>query len=166
MERLLETASPAGRALPVAGREALSPEQAAAEAARCLHCDCRAARDCPLRIHGSEAGADAVKWRSKRPAFEHDLSHPDIIYEPGKCIACGLCIQVAEAAGEPLGNAFLGRGIAVRVAPPLRETLGKALGKSTAACVAACPTGALAWRREPQQPAPQPNDPAPAPVRG
>jgi NADH dehydrogenase/NADH:ubiquinone oxidoreductase subunit G len=69
-----------------------------------------------------------------------------VIFEPGKCIDCGLCIQIAAAAGETLGLAFVGRGFDVRVAVPLDHSLEAALQKVAAQCVAACPTAALAWK--------------------
>ena len=69
-----------------------------------------------------------------------------MIFEPGKCIDCGLCIQIAAAAGEPLGLTFIGRGFDVRVGVPLGRSLEAALQKVAAQCVAACPTAALAWK--------------------
>ncbi len=52
-----------------------------------------------------------------------------MIYEPGKCIDCGLCIQIAAAAGEPLGLTYIGRGFDVRVGVPLGHSLAEALTK-------------------------------------
>ncbi len=69
-----------------------------------------------------------------------------MIFEPGKCIDCGLCIQIAAAAGESLGLTFVGRGFNVRVAVPLDRHLNEALARAAAQCVAACPTAALAFR--------------------
>jgi NADH dehydrogenase/NADH:ubiquinone oxidoreductase subunit G len=69
-----------------------------------------------------------------------------VIYEPGKCIDCGLCIQIATAAKEPLGLTFVGRGFDVRVGVPFDRSLEEALGRVAAECIAACPTAALAWR--------------------
>jgi NADH dehydrogenase/NADH:ubiquinone oxidoreductase subunit G len=123
------------------------PEQAlGTEAARCLHCDCRARGRCQLRDLATAYGADARTWRDRRPTFEQDLSHHEVIYEPGKCIVCGLCVQVAAAHDEPYGQTFLGRGIAVRVGPPLRKSLAVALAHCAERCVEVCPTGALAFR--------------------
>jgi len=68
------------------------------------------------------------------------------VYEPGKCIACGLCVQVAERSKEALGLAFIGRGFNVRVGVPFDETIAAGLERAAADCVAACPTGALAFK--------------------
>ncbi|MBU0719686.1 MAG: hypothetical protein KJ749_15690, partial [Planctomycetes bacterium] len=64
-------------------------------------------------------------------------------FEPGKCINCGLCIEITRTAGEPLGLTFIGRGFDVRVGVPFDQPLEKALGRVAARCVAACPTAAL-----------------------
>lgn len=146
LSRFLIQASPCERQTGADTREFLDAERAASEAVRCLHCDCRAADDCRLREYATRYGADASRWRNRRPPFEQDFSHPDVIFEPGKCITCGLCIQVTRKAGEPLGQAFLGRGIAVRIAPPFGESLKAALSVSAEECVRICPTGALAFR--------------------
>jgi len=147
MAELRQEASPLAAVTPTAADGGFSPEEAAAEAARCLHCDCRKAEDCRLRDHAEACGANARRHApAHRPAFARDLAHPDIVHEPGKCICCGLCVRLARAAGEPVGMAFLGRGNRMRVAPPCGESLAAALGPAARACVEACPTGALAWR--------------------
>ena len=120
--------------------------EGAAQAARCLHCDCRGQTSCKLRKYAAIYGADPHRFKSGRRTFEQDDRHAQVIYEPGKCIDCGLCIQIAAAAGEPLGLTFVGRGFDVRVAVPLERPLGEALTKVAAECVAACPTAALAWK--------------------
>ena len=101
------------------------PEEATIQAARCLHCDCRGLHACKLRKYADLYGADPKRYKENkekkadRREFEQDASHADAIFEPGKCIDCGLCIQIAAAAGESPGLTFIGRGFNVRVAVPL-----------------------------------------------
>ncbi len=68
------------------------------------------------------------------------------MYEPGKCIKCGICVRITEKAGEKLGLTFVGRGFDVRVAVPFDDSLEAGLTKTAKECVAACPTGALAMK--------------------
>jgi len=129
------------------GRAGYTEAEARAEAIRCLHCDCRKPETCKLRLYAKEYGARAGRYKNDRRLFEQRTTHPDVIYEPGKCIACGLCVQVAERAREPLGLAFIGRGFDVRVNVPFGRSLAEGLQRVAAECVAACPTGALAMKK-------------------
>jgi ferredoxin len=121
-------------------------DEAAVQAGRCLHCDCRGLHSCKLRKYADLYGADPRRYKDRRRKFEQDTSHPEVIFEPGKCIDCGLCIQIAAKAGESLGLTFVGRGFNVRLSVPLEGNLDEALRTAAAACVAACPTAALAFK--------------------
>jgi len=121
-------------------------EEAQVEARRCLHCDCHKLDKCRLRKYAEMYGADAGRYRGRRRPYERCLQHPDVIYEPGKCILCGLCIEVAEQAGEQLGLTFVGRGFDVRVAAPFEASLAEALKIAAPRCAEVCPTGALVLR--------------------
>ena len=134
-------------AMPSAERE-VTAEQALAEARRCVRCACAAKRDCRLRDAATEYGASATRFRGgpHRP-FARDASHPDVVYESGKCLLCGLCIRAAREAHETLGLAFHARGFATTVAVPFEQQLVEGLAVAAEVCVSACPTGALAWKR-------------------
>jgi len=119
--------------------------EAQAQAARCMHCDCLRQNDCRLRHWSAVYRADPRRYKSERRRVELYRQPSGVVYEPGKCIDCGLCIEIARAAEEPLGLSFVGRGFNVRVGVPFDESLDEALKKSAAECVAACPTAALAW---------------------
>jgi len=120
--------------------------QAMAEAKRCLHCQCRKPDDCKLRELADEFEAKASKYKSKRRLFRQYCEHADVIYEPGKCIDCGLCVQIAKEHNEELGLTFVGRGFDVRPAVPFHGTMKNALNKTAKKCVEMCPTGALAMK--------------------
>jgi NADPH-dependent glutamate synthase beta subunit-like oxidoreductase/ferredoxin len=127
-----------------------TPQEGAAQAARCLHCDCRGLQSCKLRKYAALYGAQPRRYKAGRRVFQQDGQHAEVLFEPGKCIDCGLCIQIAAAAREPLGLTFVGRGFDVRVGVPLSRSLAEALRQVAAQCVAACPTAALAWKDEPR----------------
>lgn len=170
-------ASKVARVQPSTDGAGFTDEQARREAGRCLHCDCRKAESCKLRQYAQEYGAKPNRYKPARPAcagpslpprkrgtgsgqapseveggvrrlFVQHTQHPDIIYEPGKCIRCGLCIKIAAQAGERPGLTFVGRGFDVRVAVPFDGQLADALKRAARQCVAACPTGALAFKDE------------------
>jgi len=124
----------------------LTDEQARAEANRCLHCDCRKPDDCKLRRYAHEYSARQGRYKGERRRFEQEARHPDVIYEPGKCIKCGLCIQIASEAKEQLGLTFIGRGFNVKVAVPFDRSIAEGLKLAAAKCVEECPTGALAFK--------------------
>jgi len=149
---LMTDASPAPRAEPEQGTAVgYSPAEAAQQARRCLHCDCRALSSCKLRRYAIIYNAQPRRFAGQRRRFERYIDHPEVVFEPGKCIDCGLCIEVARAAGERLGLTFTGRGFDMRVAVPLNKSLAEALQIAAAKCVSACPTGALAWKDSSRQ---------------
>jgi ferredoxin len=118
-----------------------------AEAARCLHCDCRKPESCKLRAYAEKYGADQREFPAEeRGHIELIGATEAVVFEPGKCIKCGLCIRITGRSGEGIGLAFTGRGFNTKVSVPFGELLHHGLGTAAAECVAACPTGALASR--------------------
>jgi len=124
-----------------------SDEEARSEALRCLHCDCRKPDNCKLRDYADIYKANPNRYKGERKLFEQYAQHSEIIYEPGKCIDCGLCIQIASEAGETFGLTFIGRGFNVRVGVPFNRSIAEGLQRVAAECVDACPTGALAFKQ-------------------
>ncbi len=148
MEEFLSGADRAPRREPSGGGAAgFSDAEALGEAGRCLGCDCLAKKDCRLRDCATAAGLKSGSRDAQSSVqFARDSRHPQIVWEPGKCIRCGLCVRVAQRAGEKLGVELLGRGFSVRLGVPFGETLAAALAVSGEECAQACPTGALAPR--------------------
>ncbi len=137
-------ANPAPRLTPHCGTSAgFDASEAAQESGRCLHCDCRAAGDCRLQHYSQVYGAEFGRFPRQRRAFEQHRHPGRVLFEPGKCILCGICVKIAEDAAEPLGLTFVGRGFDVRVAAPLNEAFEQGLRKVAVECAEACPTGAI-----------------------
>ena len=134
----------------LAGHSGLTHEQAKAEAARCLQCDCGQSRSCRLRHYAQMYGASPNRYQGTRRVFERSvLPSPDganVFFEPGKCILCGLCVQVATEAREPLGLTFIGRGFDVRVGVPFDQSIAEGLTVAARRCAEICPTGAITLR--------------------
>jgi NADH dehydrogenase/NADH:ubiquinone oxidoreductase subunit G len=101
-----------------------------------------------LQHYAQVYGAEASRFRGERREFEQQLQPSGIIFEPGKCILCGICVKLTEQAAEPLGLTFIGRGFDVRVSAPFQHEIENGLRKVADECVKHCPTGALAWREK------------------
>lgn len=145
LQEMLRLVSRNDRVEPDAGLTAgLSGEATTAEARRCLHCDCRKAADCRLRDAVEQLGADARNYAGSGRHLIELMDHPNgLMFEPGKCIKCGLCIRKARSFSDVPGLTFIRRGYQSRVSPPTGETFVTAMGNHAAAIVAVCPTGAL-----------------------
>jgi predicted molibdopterin-dependent oxidoreductase YjgC len=127
--------------------KAVSPATARVEAARCLHCDCRDRQGCTLRHLAREYDASATRRRGpERKRVEILPIGDDYVFEPAKCVSCGVCVRLGEAKGAKASLTFLKRGYEQRIGPPVGMSFAEALGEHAAEIVAACPTGALARR--------------------
>jgi ferredoxin len=125
--------------------DGLTARQVMEEAGRCMHCDCRKIHDCKLRIYSDALGADQKKFRSPERVHCVKLDqHERVIYEPSKCIKCGVCVRITEKYREELGLTFIGRGFDVVVGVPFDESLADGLKVAAVEVAQACPTGALA----------------------
>jgi ferredoxin len=140
----LKEASSAGRFSPAKEGAGFSPDTVAEEAARCMHCDCRDADDCKLREYSDQHKASRKRFLlSDRKALKKQIQQGLIIYEPGKCIKCGICVRITTKHQKAFGFTYIGRGFDVEIGIPFGKNIGEAL-KDTAQIVArACPTGAL-----------------------
>ena len=123
--------------------DAVSAHDASDQAHRCLACGCPAHGNCRLERYAAQYGAEPTRYHDGRRAFVLVNRGGSVQYEPGKCINCELCIQIAAESQDALGLTFVGRGFDVRVGVPFQGTMDQALGPLAAKCVAACPTGAL-----------------------
>lgn len=140
----LKEASTVERFTPVRPGEGLNINIIAAEASRCMHCDCRDADDCKLREYSETYQASRKRFVfSERKSLKKQIQQGMIIYEPGKCIKCGICVRITAKHQKDYGFTYIGRGFDVEIGIPFQKNIGDAL-KETASIVArACPTGAL-----------------------
>ncbi len=117
------------------------------EAARCLHCDCHKIVTCKLRQYAEEYGlAPQIRRTMPRMSLLPIERYGEVIFETGKCIRCGICVEMTRAAGLPLGMTMTGRGLGSYPRPAFGGPLAAGLGPLAEACARACPTAALAIR--------------------
>lgn len=144
IEIFSESANKTQRLEPSNQNAGFTVNEAKTESSRCLHCDCRKPISCKLKNAAQQFQAKSNRFAAPRKHFTQYSDHPDIIYEPGKCIDCGLCIQTAQK--EELGLTFIGKGFDVKVAVPFDRSIELALKKTAALCAANCPTGAISTK--------------------
>jgi len=139
-----------GNRLEPAEKEAgLSEDQVREEAARCLHCDCRDLHSCKLRLYSDAYGADQKRFKSEeRQLCTKQVQHEEVIYEPSKCIKCGICVRLTAMHKEDFGFTFIGRGFEVVVGIPFNESTAAGLKKVALEVADACPTGAISRKIE------------------
>jgi NADPH-dependent glutamate synthase beta subunit-like oxidoreductase len=131
------------------GHSGFSKEEAIAEAKRCLHCDCRAIDDCKLREYSDQYQVDQKRFKtSKRRNITKQVNHGSVVYEPQKCIRCGICVRLTEKYGENLGFTYIGRGFDVEIGVPFNKELEKALTETAVKVAKGCPTGAISLKKE------------------
>jgi len=123
--------------------------EAETAAGRCCHCDCRAAGNCRLRVLAQEYEVDPKAFSGEhRRQFEFIRQPGGVIFESGKCISCGICVELAAQARVPLGLTFIGRGFDLKIGVPLNGPLAEGLRQAAEDCVKHCPTGALMFEDE------------------
>jgi formate dehydrogenase major subunit len=126
----------------------LTPAMARAEAQRCLACGCGAAADCTLRVLAVEYGAEPNRFAGQIRDYTVDVSHPDILLEPGKCINCGICVRLSQKLTGTEQFGFVHRGFKTRVTPYYQPGVDGSVSEALRQCAVACPTGAIMSKAE------------------
>ena len=135
-----------------AEQSGFTKEAAMIEAKRCMHCDCRNPESCVLRELSDRYHAEQKRFQGeKRFDVEKFIHREGIVYEPSKCIKCGICVRLTRNHQEEFGFTFIGRGFDVKVGVPFNESVQKGLEKTAAIVAKACPTGALAMFNNEEQ---------------
>lgn len=125
----------------------LTDGEAAREAERCMHCECLKPSGCVLRSMAGRYGASQRRFSlEERRPVRKTTDHSIVIFEPGKCIRCGICVRLAAKYNERPGLTYMGRGYDVEIAVPFDENIKDAIKKAGSILAEACPTGAIALR--------------------
>lgn len=117
------------------------PEDAQVEAKRCLACGCSAAKGCTIKKLAAKYHAQPERWQGAKREYSVDTTVAGLIFEPGKCINCGICVRLAKGHKDQELFGFVNRGFDSRIKSyPQFVSNPSLLGKK---CAEACPTGAL-----------------------
>ena len=118
-------------------------QEAMEEARRCMHCDCRDIENCKLRDLSGRYDANQRRFGgNERREMTKYFAH-NIVYEPLKCIKCGICVRMTSKYNEKFGFSFIGRGFDVVIGVPFNESVQSGLAETSEIVAKACPTGAL-----------------------
>ncbi len=119
-------------------------EEAIAEAMRCLRCDCRKSKTCKLRLNSDHYNVNQQKYKlAERNKIRKHFQKEILVYEPEKCIKCGLCIEIVKRNNDLTGLAYIGRGFDIHIDIPFNKPLEQAVADAAIDCINACPTSAL-----------------------
>ena len=103
----------------------VSEDQIRQEALRCLHCDCPALENCQLHHYAALYECDARRFHGDGRRYEGKIADDAIVLESGKCILCGICINITRDTPDAAGLAFLGRSTDSRIGPAEECTLSR-----------------------------------------
>jgi predicted molibdopterin-dependent oxidoreductase YjgC len=116
------------------------------ESSRCLHCECKAKDECKLRMYATQYEAVQSKFKAvERQKISKEIAG-NIVYESNKCIRCGICVKIGEKSGKSVVPVFTGKGLEIKMAPPIGHSLVETLEIIGHECVRSCPTGALSFK--------------------
>lgn len=133
-----------GPRIEIEGTRGFSLEEVKKEAARCMHCDCRKKDNCKLRIYSDDHQAAQKRFFPKeRKPVRKIFKNKPAVYEPEKCIKCGICVKITSRQKEELGLTYIGKGFDVEISVPFDNDQVNAFKKTALECIEHCPTGAL-----------------------
>ncbi|MEZ5646055.1 MAG: 2Fe-2S iron-sulfur cluster-binding protein [Burkholderiaceae bacterium] len=109
---------------------------------------CEASGHCRLQHEAGRAGMTDLHFETLNPERPVDASHPDVWFEPNRCILCQLCVRASDELDHKQVFAIGGHGIAARL---LIDSDTGRLGDSALSvhdrAAHICPVGALLPKR-------------------
>ncbi|OPY86772.1 MAG: Iron hydrogenase 1 [Syntrophus sp. PtaU1.Bin208] len=121
---------------------AWSPEEAMAEASRCLSCGCTERYECTLRNYATQYGVTFEALEKTTP-LPIDANHPIITRDTGKCILCGLCLKVCREMEGVSALSFYETNNVLTIGSNDHRPLDLTTCVACGHCTTVCPTGAL-----------------------
>ncbi|MFH1074807.1 MAG: FAD-dependent oxidoreductase [Candidatus Firestonebacteria bacterium] len=113
------------------------------ESKRCLRCACRKEETCLLKKYSIEYDADIGAFKGQKRGFTRDIKKTGVVYESGKCIMCGICVEISKKNKEISGFTYINRGFNAKIDVPFNKKINKVMQKTAEECAEKCPTGAI-----------------------
>lgn len=109
---------------------------------------CERSGHCLLQHQAQQAGMTDLHFETLNPERPVDASHPDVWFEPNRCILCQLCVRASDELDGKQVFAIGGHGIQTRllINSPSGQLGDSALALSDRASHI-CPVGALLPKR-------------------
>ena len=120
-----------------------TPEEAKAEASRCLECGCMDYFECKLAKYAGQYDIHPERLAGFRHDRNMRVESKYFVRDTDKCILCGLCARACEQITGKTILGLVGRGFDTIVQPEMGLPLSETDCLSCGLCVSVCPTGAL-----------------------
>lgn len=109
---------------------------------------CEVSGRCKLQHQAERAGMTELHFEALNPERPVDASHPDVWFEPNRCILCQLCVRASDELDDKRVFAIGGHGLGAKL---LIDSASGRLGDSAISlndrAVHICPVGALLPKR-------------------
>ena len=109
---------------------------------------CEKSGNCQLQEQAAQAGMTDLHYEPLNPVRPVDASHPDVLFEPDRCILCQLCVRASDELDGKQVFALGGHGACTHL---LIDSPSGQLGDSALAvtdhAAHICPVGALLPKR-------------------
>lgn len=114
----------------------------------CAHCPKSGSCELQLIAHHLGVKLKSKRLRELRRSLPVDDSHPQIVYDPNKCVLCGRCIWVCQEHHSIGALGFAYRGFERVMTTFEGKPLAMTRCDQCAECAEVCPTSALALKEE------------------
>jgi formate dehydrogenase major subunit len=111
---------------------------------------CAAANDCGLLIISAHLGIQPDSLERLRPTTKGlpvDSSNPFFLFDPNKCVVCGICVRTCDEVAGLGALGFINRGYKTVIGTFGNKPFVESICESCGECVVRCPVGALSPKR-------------------